>query len=334
MVRVAINGFGRIGRVIFRAGLNDPAIEFVALNDVTDTGTLAYLLRRDSAYGLLNASVGYDDSSLIVNGKRIPVFKELDPAKLPWRDLGVDVVMECTGFFTNREGAQKHIDAGAKRVLISAPAKHPDITIVKGVNEHEFDPEKHFIISNASCTTNCLAPMVKVLNDNFGIEKAFMTTVHAYTGDQKIQDAPSTHGKDFRRARAAAVSIVPTSTGAAKTVCEVIPSLKGKLDGIAFRVPVLVGSVTDLVAVLKRPVSVAEVNSLFQSVSQYHLKGILEYSDDELVSSDIVGNPNSCIFDANSTMLIGGNFIKIVGWYDNEWGYSARCVDVLKLVGR
>jgi glyceraldehyde 3-phosphate dehydrogenase len=329
MVRVAINGFGRIGRQVLRIGLNYPELDFVAINDLTDAKTLAHLLKYDSSYGIFNGTIQADEKSITVNGKRISVIAEKEPEKLPWRDMGIELVAECTGLFTSKEGAAKHLTAGAKRVLISAPAKGVKV-IVKGVNENTYDRATDTIISNASCTTNCLAPMVKVLNDNFGIEKGFMTTVHAYTNDQRILDFPH---KDLRRARSAAVNIVPTTTGAAETVGEVIPELKGKLTGLAMRVPVPVGSITDFVAILKKPTSVQEVNWLFSEVAKYHLKGILQYSDEPLVSSDIVGNSNSTIFDSPSTMMLGPNFIKVVGWYDNEWGYSNRMVDLLRMMG-
>jgi len=329
MVRVAINGFGRIGRMVFRAGFSDPNIEWVAINDLTDTHTLAHLLKYDSVHRKFEAPVGFNDHALIVNGKEIRVLAEKDPEKLPWRDMNVDVVVESTGFFADRDGAMKHIRAGARKVLISAPAKGVDLTVVKGVNEHLYDKEKHHIISNASCTTNCLAPIVKVLNDNFGVAHGFMNTAHAYTSDQRLVDAPH---KDLRRARSAAVSIVPTTTGAAKTVSEVIPELKGKLDGIALRVPVADGSVVDFVCEVKRDTSIEEINDLFKSVANYHLKGILEYSDEPLVSADIVHNSHSCIFDAQCTNVIDRRFIKVIGWYDNEWGYSCRMIDVIKLM--
>ena len=329
MVRVAINGFGRIGRMVFRAGFDDPGIEWVAINDLTDTKTLAHLLKYDSVHGKLNQAIGFDDSSIVVGGDQIRVFAERDPEKLPWKDLNIDVVVESTGLFRERDKAAKHLAAGARKVLISAPAKDPDITIVKGVNEHAYNRETHHIISNASCTTNCLAPMVKVLNDNFGVEHGFMNTVHAFTADQRIVDAPH---KDLRRARTAAASIVPTSTGAAKAVTEVIPELKGKLDGIALRVPVPDGSVVDFVCRLKRNASKEEINQLFKSVAKHHLQGILEYTEDPIVSADIIDNRHSCIFDALSTNVLEGNFVKVIGWYDNEWGYSCRMVDVIKLL--
>ncbi|MGV8141491.1 MAG: type I glyceraldehyde-3-phosphate dehydrogenase [Candidatus Woesearchaeota archaeon] len=331
MIRVAINGFGRIGRQVLQAGILDPNIEWVAINDLTDTVTLAHLLKYDSVHGKSKYPVESRSSELIVNGKSIKVFSEKDPEKLPWKELNIDVVVECTGIYTDRDGASKHLKAGAKKVLISAPAKGVDITLVKGVNEHDYDKNKHHIISNASCTTNCLAPMVKVLNDNFGIVQGFMTTVHAFTADQRIVDAPH---KDLRRARTATVSIVPTTTGAAKTVAEVIPELKGKLDGVALRVPVPDGSVTDFVCTLKKPTTIEEVNSLFKNVAGYHLKDVLEYCDEPIVSADIIHNSHSVIFDALSTMVMNGTFVKIIGWYDNEWGYSNRMVDMIKIVGK
>jgi glyceraldehyde 3-phosphate dehydrogenase len=329
MIRVAINGFGRIGRQVLQAGHNDPNIEWVAVNDLTDTKTLAHLLKYDSVHGRFRGKVEHDDKALIIDGKRILVLAEKDPEKLPWKQLNVDVVVESTGFFTERAGAEKHIKAGAKKVLISAPAKSPDITIVKGVNEHLYDKTKHNIVSNASCTTNCLAPMVKVLHDNFGIVRGFMNTEHAYTADQRLVDAPH---KDLRRARSAAVSIVPTTTGAAKAVSEVIPDLKGKLDGISMRVPVPDGSVVDFVCELKKPTTKEQINALFKSVSEAHLKGVLEYTEEEIVSADIIHDSNSCIFDSKLTNVIGDNFVRVIGWYDNEWGYSCRMIDVLKML--
>ena len=329
MVKVAINGFGRIGRQVLQAGISDPDIEWVAINDLTDTKTLAHLLKYDSVHKKSQYSVESTPDGIVVAGKFIKVFAEKDPEKLPWKDLSVDVVVESTGFFTEREGAEKHLKAGAKKVLISAPAKNPDITLVKGVNEHSYDKNKHNIISNASCTTNCLAPMVKVLNDNFGIIHGFMTTVHAYTADQRLVDAPH---KDLRRARSAALSIIPTTTGAAKAVTEVIPELKGKLDGLALRVPVPDGSITDFVCELKKSVTIEEINQLFKNVSQHHLKDVLEYSEEPLVSADIIHNNHSVVFDSMSTMVIDGRFVKIIGWYDNEWGYSCRMVDIIKIL--
>jgi glyceraldehyde-3-phosphate dehydrogenase type I len=329
MVRVAINGFGRIGRMVFRAGYKDKDIDFVAFNDLTDTKTLAYLLKYDTSYGRFPDTVESKQDSLVINGKEIKVYAEKDPEKLPWKNLKIDVVVESTGFFTTKELASKHLKAGARKVILSAPAKGNDLvkTIVKGVNENTIDKTKDFIISNASCTTNCLAPMVKVLNDNFGIETGYMTTIHAMTNDQGLVDGPH---KDLRRGRAAAHNMVITTTGAATAVAETIPELKGKLDGISIRVPIIVGSVTDFVALLKKPATKEKINWLFHEVSQYHLKGILEYTEDPIVSSDIIGNDHSCIFDAQSTM-VNGNLVKIIGWYDNEWGYSNRMIDMIKL---
>jgi glyceraldehyde 3-phosphate dehydrogenase len=329
VIRVAINGFGRIGRMVFRAGLADPAIEFVAVNDLTDIPTLAYLLKYDSVHGRFNGTVETAHDGLVVNGKFVRVIAEKDPAHLPWKDMNVDVAIESTGFFTSKEGCMKHITAGAKKVLLSAPGKEGEIkTIVVGVNEHMISPDD-VIISNASCTTNSLAPIVKVLDDNYGVERGFMTTVHSYTADQRLVDAPH---KDLRRGRGAATNIVPTTTGAAKTVAETLPHLKGKLDGISIRVPTPDGSVTDFVVQLKKSVTKEEVNWLFHEVAQYHLKGILEYTEDEIVSSDIVDNTHSSIFDAKSTMVLEGNMIKVLAWYDNEWGYSNRMIDLVKLM--
>ncbi|MBS3148532.1 type I glyceraldehyde-3-phosphate dehydrogenase [Candidatus Woesearchaeota archaeon] len=329
MVRVAINGFGRIGRQILQAGITDKDIEWVAINDLTDTKTLAHLLKYDSVHGISPYPVSFDEKNLIVNKKVIKVLGEKDPSKLPWKALKIDVVVECTGFFTEREGASLHLKAGAKKVLISAPAKGADITLVKGVNEHLYDKKKHHIVSNASCTTNCLAPIVKVLHDNFGVKRGFMATAHSYTADQRLVDAPH---RDLRRARSAAVSIIPTTTGAAKTVGEVIPALKGKLDGFAWRVPTPDGSIVNFVAELEKPADIKKINWLFSEVAKYHMKGILEYSEEPLVSRDIIHNPNSCIFDADQTMVIDGNMVSVQGWYDNEWGYSCRMVDVVKLL--
>lgn len=335
MVRVAINGFGRIGRMVLRAWMTHPfhemgeeQLEFVAVNDLTDTKTLAHLFKYDSVHGIFKGSIEYTEHSIIIDGKEIKVFAERDPENLPWNELNIDIVVESTGFFRKKEDAEKHIRAGAKKVLISAPGKGTDFSIVLGVNEHEYDKEKHHVIDNASCTTNCLAPMVKVLNDNYGIESGFMTTVHGYTADQRIVDAPH---KDLRRSRSAAINIVPTTTGAASAVGKVIPSLAGKLDGMAMRVPVPDGSITDFVAILKEEVCVEEINMLFKNVAEHHMKGILEYSDEPLVSTDIIGNKHSCILDALSTK-VNGRLVKIVGWYDNEWGYSNRIVDVLRIL--
>ena len=327
MVRVAINGFGRIGRNVLRASLGSlDKIEFVCINDVTDAPTLAHLLKYDSVFGKIPAEVAVKGNSIILNGKEIKITAEKDPAKLPWKELNVDIALECTGLFTNREKAALHLAAGAKKVLISAPAKDEDITLCLGVNHESYDPKKHSIISNASCTTNCLAPVAKVLNDNFGIVKGLMTTVHAYTNDQKILDLPH---KDLRRARAAALSMIPTSTGAAKAVSLVLPELKGKLDGMAVRVPVPTVSVVDLTAELSKPGTVEEINAAFKAAADGKLKGVLEYVDELLVSVDFKGNPHSSIFDAPSTKVIGGNLLKVIAWYDNEWGYSCRIRDLI-----
>jgi glyceraldehyde 3-phosphate dehydrogenase len=329
-VRVGINGFGRIGRNFFRAVQASGAdVEVVAVNDLTDNKTLAHLLKYDSILGRFPAEVGYDEQNIIVGGKSIRALEERDPANLPWKDLGVDVVIESTGFFTKAADARKHIDGGAKKVIISAPATDDDITIVMGANHEKYDPANHHIISNASCTTNCLAPLAKVLNDAFGIEKGLMTTIHAYTQDQNLQDAPH---KDLRRARAAALSIIPTSTGAAKAIGLVLPELKGKLDGYALRVPVPTGSATDLTVTLAREVTVAEVQAAYKTAAEGPLKGYLVYTEDQIVSADIVTDPASCIFDATLTKVIG-NQVKVVGWYDNEWGYSNRLVDLVGFVG-
>lgn len=323
MVKVAINGFGRIGRNVLRAS-KGKGIDIVAINDLTDTKTLAHLLKYDSTHGQYNGTIQFTEDSLIIDDKKIPVYKEKDPINLPWKKHQVDVIVESTGFFTDSEKASAHIKAGAKKVLISAPGKGDVFTIVKGVNEHEY--KNQTIVSNASCTTNCLAPIVKVLDDNYGIENGFMTTVHAYTADQRIVDGPH---KDLRRARAAASNIVPTTTGAAKAVTTVLPHLKGKLDGMAIRVPVKDGSITDFVCNIKKSATKEDINALFKSVSQHELKGVIDYTEEPIVSSDIIGNPHSSILDAQST-LVNGNTIKIVAWYDNEWGYSNRIVDVLK----
>jgi glyceraldehyde 3-phosphate dehydrogenase len=327
---VGINGFGRIGRNFFRAVQASGAdVEVVAVNDLTDNKTLAHLLKYDSILGRFPAEVGYDEQNIIVAGKAIRALEERDPANLPWKDLGVDVVVESTGFFTKAADARKHIDGGAKKVIISAPATDDDITIVMGANHELYDPEQHHIISNASCTTNCLAPLAKVLNDTFGIEKGLMTTIHAYTQDQNLQDAPH---KDLRRARAAALSIIPTSTGAAKAIGLVLPELKGKLDGYALRVPVPTGSATDLTVTLSRETTVEEVKAAYKAAADGPLKGYLVYTEDPIVSADIVTDPASCIFDATLTKVIGDQ-VKVVGWYDNEWGYSNRLVDLVGYVG-
>ncbi|GAC1408716.1 MAG: type I glyceraldehyde-3-phosphate dehydrogenase [Actinomycetota bacterium] len=329
-VKVGINGFGRIGRNFFRAiAKRGAGIEIVGVNDITDPTTLAHLLKYDSVHGVLDAEVKATGDGISVGGKELRVTAERDPANLPWKELGADIVIESTGLFTARDKAQKHIDAGARKVVISAPAKGEDATFVMGVNHKEYDGAKHHVISNASCTTNCVAPMAKVLRDAFGIDRGFMTTIHAYTNDQNLQDLPHS---DLRRGRAAAINIVPASTGAAKATSLAIPELKGKLDGTAMRVPVPVGSVTDLVCILNAEPSIADVNAAFQSAaSSGDLKGYLQYTEDPIVSSDIVGNAHSCIFDALSTM-VNGNLVKIIGWYDNEWGYSNRLVDLVSYI--
>ena len=326
-IALGINGFGRIGRLVFRAMMEKApdAFEVKAINDLTDAETLAHLLRYDSIHGRYPGKVEAKGDRLVVDGREILVVSEPDPAELPWGKLGVEVVLESTGRFREREQAEKHLQAGAKKVLISAPAKGEDVTIVLGVNDEMLKPE-HTIVSNASCTTNSLAPMVKVLNDSFGIERGLMTTVHSYTNDQRILDFPH---KDLRRARAAAMNIIPTTTGAAKAIGKVVPELDGKMNGLALRVPTPDGSVTDLVAVLKREVTADEVNEAFKKAAEGEMKGILEYCEDPIVSTDIIHNPASCIFDAGSTMVVG-NLVKVLGWYDNEWGYSCRCVELLQ----
>jgi glyceraldehyde 3-phosphate dehydrogenase len=323
-VRVGINGFGRIGRLFLRSAIEKSEVEVVAVNDLTSPMVLAHLFKYDSVHGKFKGEVSYDDENLYINGKKVRVYSQADPSQIPWDELGVDVVLESTGRFTDGEKARAHLRGSVKKVVISAPAKNVDITVVMGVNEDKIE-SNHTIISNASCTTNCLAPMVKVLQQNFGVEEGFMTTVHAYTNDQRILDAPH---KDLRRARAAGASIIPTTTGAAKAIGLVIPELKGKLDGVALRVPLTDGSIVDFNVRLKADVSVDEINSAFKEASESYLKGILEYTEDPIVSADIVGNPHSCIFDALSTMKIG-NFYKLFGWYDNEWGYSNRLVDLI-----
>jgi glyceraldehyde 3-phosphate dehydrogenase len=333
MAKIGINGFGRIGRNVLRAMSPEQVSSVVAINDITDTKTLAHLLKWDSVHGRFKGEIGHDDQNIIVNGHTIRIFKERDPGNLPWKDLGVEVVLESTGFFTARDKAEVHITkGGAKKVLISAPAKNPDATIVMGVNDEVYDPAKHNIISNASCTTNCLAPMVKVLNDAFGVESGFMSTIHSYTNDQRILDLPH---EDLRRARAGAVNVVPSSTGAAKAIGEVIPALKGKLNGGSFRVPTPDGSVTDFTVILTKPATAETINAAFKAAAEAGpLKGILEYSDEPLVTRDIVGNPYSCIFDSLLTLTLGDKFAKVVGWYDNEWGYSNRCVQLLETLGK
>ncbi|MEO7085130.1 MAG: type I glyceraldehyde-3-phosphate dehydrogenase [Gemmatimonadaceae bacterium] len=331
-IRVGINGFGRIGRQVLRAaklqGVAD--IEFVAVNDLTDTKTLAHLFKYDSVHRTYQGDVEAGDKAIMVDGDEIKVFAEKDPAALPWKDLGVDIVLESTGRFTTADGARKHIDAGAKKVIISAPAKGEDLTIVLGVNEDKYDSAKHTIISNASCTTNCLVPMVKIIRDNFGFVRGSMVTIHSYTNDQSILDLPH---KDLRRARAAALSMIPTTTGAAKATALVIPELKGKIDGISIRVPTPDVSLTDLTVVLEKPTTIAEVNAKFKEAAEGAMSGILQYTEEELVSSDYIGNPHSCILDAKCTNVVDGLLLKVSGWYDNEWGYSSRCVDLLRYVG-
>ncbi|CAL9596750.1 type I glyceraldehyde-3-phosphate dehydrogenase [Streptomyces sp. Tu 3180] len=330
-IRVGINGFGRIGRNYFRALLEQGAdIEIVAVNDLGDTATTAHLLKYDTILGRLKQEVSHTADTITVGDKTIKVLSERNPADIPWGELGVDIVIESTGIFTKKEDAEKHIAGGAKKVIISAPAKNEDVTIVMGVNHDQYDAANHHVISNASCTTNCVAPMAKVLDENFGIVKGLMTTVHAYTNDQRILDFPH---KDLRRARAAAENIIPTTTGAAKATALVLPQLKGKLDGMAMRVPVPTGSVTDLVVELGREVTKEEVNAAFQKAAEGELKGILEYTEDAIVSSDIVNAPASCTFDSSLTMVQEGKNVKVIGWYDNEWGYSNRLVDLTVFVG-
>ena len=329
-VRVGINGFGRIGRNFYRAVLASGAdIEVVGVNDLTDNKSLAHLLKYDSILGRLDAEVGFSGDAITVGDRSIAALEEKDPTKLPWKDLGADVVLESTGFFTDAQKAKAHLDAGAQKVIISAPAKNEDFTVVMGVNHTDYDASSHTVISNASCTTNCLAPMAKVMNDEFSIVKGLMTTIHAYTADQNLQDGPH---RDLRRARAAALNIVPTSTGAAKAIGLVLPELKGKLDGYALRVPVPTGSATDLSFEAGRETSVEEVNAAVKAAADGPLKGIIKYTEDPIVSADIVTDPHSCIFDAGLTKVIG-NQVKVVGWYDNEWGYSCRLVDLIELVG-
>ncbi len=330
--KVGINGFGRIGRNFLRASHKDPDIEILAVNDITDSKTLAHLLKYDSVLGILDADIQAAEDAIIVDGKKIKVLSEKDPGNLPWKDLGVSAVIESTGLFRKRQDAAKHIEqGGAEKVIISAPATEPDVTLVLGVNEDTYDHENHHIISNASCTTNCLAPVVKVLHDEFGIEKGFMTTIHAYTGDQKLLDAPH---KDLRRARAAAVSQIPTTTGAAKAVGLVIPELKGKIDGIAIRVPTANISVVDLVALLKKNGTPEDANAAFKKAAGGNLKGILQFTEEPLVSVDFMANPHSAIVDGDYTRIIDDNMIKVLAWYDNEWGYSCRMIDLIKFMYR
>ena len=331
-VRVGINGFGRIGRNIMRAAMGNRDIDFVAVNDLTNAATLAHLLKYDSILGNLDADVKATSDGIAVSKDEFKVLSVKDPAQLPWKDLGVDVVFESTGIFTSRDGAAKHIEAGAKKVIVTAPAKGPDVTVVLGVNDEKYDPAKHQIISNASCTTNCLAPLAKVIHQKFGIKKGWMTTIHSYTNDQNLLDLPH---KDMRRARAAALSMIPTTTGAASAIGEVIPELKGKLDGFAMRVPTPNVSIVDLNAILDKKATGEEVNAALREAAAGPLKGILAVSDEELVSIDFRGNPNSSIVDAPYTKVMDGDFLKVLSWYDNEWGYATRCVDLLrKIVAR
>lgn len=329
-IRVGINGFGRIGRNSLKAAIkNHPDVEVVAINDLWDTDTLAHLFKYDSVFGVFEGDVEAKEDSIIINGKEIKVFAEKDPADIPWKDLGVDIVIESTGLFRSREQAEKHIEAGAKKVIISAPAKKEDITIVMGVNEDKYDPDKHHIISNASCTTNCLAPIAKVLLDNFGIKKGLMNTIHSYTNDQRILDLPH---KDLRRARAAALNIIPTTTGAAKAVALVIPELEGKLNGFALRVPTPTVSIVDLTCQLEKSATAEQINEAFQKATEGRMKGVLGYTEEPLVSMDLKGSDYSSIADGLSTMVIEDDFVKVVSWYDNEWGYSCRVIDLAKYI--
>jgi len=328
-IRVGINGFGRIGRNILRAALGNQDIDFVAVNDITSNATLAHLLKYDSILGNLSATIEATGDGITIDGDHVKVLSERDPAALPWKALGVDIVFESTGLFTKRDDAAKHLAAGAKKVIVTAPAKGPDVSLVLGVNSEKYDPATHHIISNASCTTNCLAPVAKVLHERFGIRKGWMTTIHSYTNDQKLLDLPH---KDLRRARAAALSMIPTTTGAAAAVGEVMPDLKGKLDGISIRVPTPNVSVVDLAALLDRKTSTEEVNQAFKAAADGPLKGILEYCEAPLVSIDFRGNPHSSILDAGYTRVMDGDFVKILAWYDNEWGYSSRCVDLVTFI--
>lgn len=330
-IKVGINGFGRIGRIVFRAMAQRPSIDVVAINDLADSKALAFLLKYDSVHGRFQGTVEAKENALSVNGKDVRLVSERDPSNLPWKEHGVDVAIESTGIFTKREACEKHLQAGARKVILSAPPKDKlDAVIVRGVNDNTLKPE-HKIISNASCTTNSLAPMVKVLNENFGVERGLMTTIHAYTNDQKVSDMIHS---DLRRARAAAVNIIPTTTGAAKAIGEVIPELKGKLDGIAMRVPVVDGSITDLTATLKKKVTKEQINEAMKKASLNELKGILEYCDEPIVSSDIIGNPHSCILDSQSTYVIEDNLVKVMGWYDNEWGFSQRMAELTEIFAK
>lgn len=330
-IKVGINGFGRIGRQVIRAAKESGAdIDFIAVNDLTDTKTLAHLFKYDSVHRTYKGTVSAEADAITIDGDRIRIFKEKDPAALPWKALGVDVVLESTGRFTNADDARKHIAGGAKKVIISAPAKGEDLTIVLGVNHDKYDAKSHHVVSNASCTTNCLVPMVKVIRDTFGFRHASMVTIHSYTNDQNVLDLPH---KDLRRARAAALSIIPTTTGAAKATALVIPEVKGKIDGIAIRVPTPNVSLTELTVEVEKGTTIADVNAAFKAAAEGPLKGVLLYSEEELVSSDFIGNPHSCILDAKSTNVIDGTMVKVSGWYDNEWGYACRCVDLMQLMG-
>jgi glyceraldehyde 3-phosphate dehydrogenase len=333
-IKIGINGFGRIGRLVYRAGYQNPNLEFVATNDVTDAKTLAHLLKYDSVHGKMNAEIKTEGNKIIVNGKSLEVYSEKDPSTLPWSKLGVSIVVESTGKYTDGKSAMKHIEAGAKKVLISAPAKKSDVpvqTIILGVNDDKYDPKKFQIFTIGSCTTNCLAPVAKVINDNFGIKYGFMTTIHAYTNDQRILDTPH---KDLRRARAAAVSMIPTTTGAAKALSLVLPELEGKLDGVAVRVPVCNGSLVDLVCETEKEVTVESVNTAFKKATDGKMKKYIEYCEDPIVSCDVIGNPHSSIFDVASTMVKGKNLLKVFAWYDNEWGFSLRMIEMMELMGK
>jgi glyceraldehyde 3-phosphate dehydrogenase len=331
-VKVAINGFGRIGRLLYRAAIERKAkIDFVAVNDITDAKTLAHLLKYDSVHGRFNADVQVKGNNLAIDGKELKILSQKEPEKLPWKDLGVYLAVESTGLFTDREGASKHLAAGAKKVLISAPAKNPDVTIVLGVNQDAYDHKKHNLISNASCTTNCVAPVTKVLHDNFGVQRAFMMTAHAYTNDQRVTDLVH---KDLRRARAAAVNIIPTTTGAAAAIGLVIPELAGKMDGISLRVPVPDVSIVDLTADLKKTTTKEEINAAFKKAAEGSLKNILEYTEEPIVSTDVLHSPYSAVFDALSTMVVDKNFVKVLAWYDNEWGFSCRMVEQIEMIGK
>jgi len=328
-VRVAINGFGRIGRLLYRAGLKSNKVEFVAANDVTDAKTLAHLLKYDSVHGPLAVPVNLDGNKISVGGKSLEILSENEPANYPWKKMNIDIVAECTGKFADKEKAKVHLTAGAKKVLVSAPSKGADVTVIFGVNEKTYHTDKHEIISIGSCTTNCLAPVAKVINDDFGIQRGLMTTIHAYTNDQRILDQPH---KDLRRARASALAMIPTTTGAAKALSLVIPELEGKLDGVAVRVPVADGSLVDLTCLVNKDVTVADVNQVFRQAAAGPMKGVLEYTEDPIVSADVIGNPHSAIFDSLSTMVLGKNMVKVFAWYDNEWGFSMRMVQALEMM--